>query len=243
LDEGGAVVSILVVLVLGLLALDEARKHARRSAEWEDFGWMVVHVMIAPVWFTLSDPFGAGGWWAFVAFVVLFEFAFWAVHRLGHTHAWDWHRLHHDQPEIGQTTTWRAHGVERLAFAGVAWCAAWLTGVSAGGFLAYMLVALGAQVHAHARAPFNGAWIERLGLVSPRLHRAHHWEGARWNYGHATWFPDWLTGTLLVPATGRERNIGGSDVEPEERARAWALCQTRRKHGPLMGGRPSVRQP
>ena len=215
------VVALAWCSVLILVACVERAAHGRRADDVEDAAWMLGHLLLVPTVFALlGGPWGSGGWWSVPVFVLVFESGFYVVHRACHRFSAGWaiHRLHHSASVMGTLLVWRAHVGERVAFGACAWVAAWVSGVTAVGVLGWMVVATIVQVAAHWREP-SGGWLDRLGFVSSRTHRAHHWVGARWNYGHTVmWFDD-LCKTALRPNDWQSEavRIGDGDISKQDR--------------------------
>jgi sterol desaturase/sphingolipid hydroxylase (fatty acid hydroxylase superfamily) len=161
---------------------------------------------------------------AFLAYVVIIDFAEYWRHRLQHRLRWWWalHALHHSQRTMSFWADDRNHVLDGLIES--LWLAlvAQLIGVPSGQFvLIVMLFRLAESLsHANLRLGF-GALGNRL-LVGPRYHRIHHGigvghEGRAGGCNFATLFPVWdiLFGTANFdrhyPPTGIRDQLDGAD--------------------------------
>lgn len=127
---------------------------------------------IAPWWPGLTDtaPF------AFVVYLLAFDFVQYWVHRGQHQLNWWWslHALHHSQRQMTMWTDNRNHLLDSLLIDSIIVLVARLIGVPPGQFIAVVAITqlLESLSHANVRLWF-GPWLERV-LVSPRFHRLHH---------------------------------------------------------------------
>ncbi len=149
-----------------------------------------------------------------VAILLLDLFAY-TLHRIYHAIGWLWrlHAVHHSDPELDLTTTWRQHPlsvlIQALATAG----AVTVMGISPLGFAVYRGCDAIVQALAHANLALPGWLSTALSrvLVTPDFHRLHH---SPWvvetnsNYGQIFSVWDRLLGT----ARGR----AGSDRRQPE---------------------------
>ena len=137
-------------------------------------GWGGLHLddALAPMLPGISDA----AWFAFVAYLLVFDFADYWLHRGQHRFHWWWalHSLHHSQRQMTMWSDNRNHLLDDLLRDVLFVLLARLIGVAPGQFVA--IVALTQLVeslsHANLRTGF-GLLGERL-LVSPRFHRLHH---------------------------------------------------------------------
>jgi sterol desaturase/sphingolipid hydroxylase (fatty acid hydroxylase superfamily) len=187
-------------------------------------GWLALQG-IAPV--NLEDMIpvlGESPVAAFLAYLVVLDFAEYWRHRLQHRFGWWWalHALHHSQRQMSFWTDNRNHLLDDLIgalwFAGIALA----IGVPPGQFVLLVVVTrvVESLSHANLRLSF-GPLGERL-LVSPRFHRVHHaigvgHEGAYRGVNFAVLFPVWdmLFGTAdfrsAVEPTGIRDQLAGRD--------------------------------
>lgn len=134
-------------------------------------GWHL-DAALAPLWPGVSDtaPF------AFLAYLVVFDFVDYAIHRGQHRWRWWWqlHALHHSQRQMTMWSDDRNHLLDDLARDTLVVLVAHAIGIAPAQFVAVVVVTqmIESLAHANARLPF-GAVLERL-IVSPRYHRVHH---------------------------------------------------------------------
>ncbi|MEO8280482.1 MAG: sterol desaturase family protein, partial [Ideonella sp.] len=127
---------------------------------------------LAPLLPGISDT----AWFAFLAYLLVFDFAGYWLHRSQHQFRWWWalHSVHHSQRQMTMWSDNRNHLLDDLLSDVMLVLLARLIGVAPGQFVA--IVALTQLIeslsHANVRMSF-GALGERL-LVSPRFHRLHH---------------------------------------------------------------------
>jgi sterol desaturase/sphingolipid hydroxylase (fatty acid hydroxylase superfamily) len=127
---------------------------------------------LAPLWPGVSDTAG----FAFVCYLLVFDFVDYWLHRGQHQFRWWWalHAVHHSQRQMTMWSDNRNHLLDDLIRDLVFVLLARLIGVAPGQFI--LLVACTQLVeslsHANVRAGF-GRVFERV-LVSPRYHRLHH---------------------------------------------------------------------
>lgn len=99
-------------------------------------------------------------------------------HRLSHEIGllWRLHRLHHSDPEVDVTTSFRNHPVETIMRSLIFAAAALILGIPAEAFVAFSLLWLAVQIfqHARIRLPEGLDRTLRVLIVTPRWHRLHH---------------------------------------------------------------------
>jgi sterol desaturase/sphingolipid hydroxylase (fatty acid hydroxylase superfamily) len=160
-------------------------------------GWQL-DAAIAPWWPGVTDT----AWFAFLAYLVVFDFVDYWLHRGQHQFRWWWalHALHHSQRQMTMWTDNRNHLLDDLLRDTAFVVLARLIGVAPGQFVA--LVACTQLVeslsHANVRLSF-GRVLDRV-LVSPRFHRLHHsiglghesaGQGSLGGHNFAVLFPLW----------------------------------------------------
>jgi len=179
--------------------------------------------LIPPTLETFFPPLREAPLLAFLAYVVVLDFAEYWRHRLQHQLGWWWalHSLHHAQRRMTFWTDDRNHLFDDI-IAGL-WFAlvATLIGVPPGQFPLLVLVMRVAESLSHANVRLEFGRIGRYLLVSPQYHRVHHaLDHAEGRYARvygcnfAVLLPLWdvLFGTARFtrdyPATG---DLSGSD--------------------------------
>ncbi len=129
---------------------------------------------------------------AFLAYLLVFDFAAYWLHRGEHAFGWWWalHSLHHSQRQMTRWSDDRDHLLADLLRDTVAVLLARAIGIAPGQFVAVVACTQLAESLAHANLRLGfGALGERL-LVSPRFHRLHHGIGV----GHESRGPGTLGG-------------------------------------------------
>jgi sterol desaturase/sphingolipid hydroxylase (fatty acid hydroxylase superfamily) len=127
---------------------------------------------LAPLWPGVSDT----AWFAFVAYLLMFDFVDYWLHRGQHQFRWWWslHALHHSQRQMTMWSDNRNHLLDDLIRDSVIVLVARAIGIAPGQFVAVVACTqlLESLSHANVRLWF-GPVFERV-LVSPRFHRLHH---------------------------------------------------------------------
>jgi sterol desaturase/sphingolipid hydroxylase (fatty acid hydroxylase superfamily) len=147
--------------------------------------------------------------------VVLLDLSAYAAHRLMHRSpaAWRVHRVHHADPLVDVTTSYRQHPAETLLrFVFIA-APAWALGLPAWAVAAYRsLSAVNALLeHANVRLwqPLDG--LLSLVFVTPNMHKVHHSRRpveTDSNYGNILAIYDRLFGTFTPSARAGEIEYG-----------------------------------
>jgi len=144
------------------------------------------------------------------ATVLLLDFMKYATHRMLHTIPWLWriHRIHHADPDFDVSTAGRVHPVEFIFVQVGTLGTILLLAPPPSAVLTASLLASVFSFFEHANASLPGWWEKRLRLwiVTPDVHRIHHFERT-WeqmtNYGEI--FPWWdqLFGTFTAQPEGK----------------------------------------
>jgi sterol desaturase/sphingolipid hydroxylase (fatty acid hydroxylase superfamily) len=148
-----------------------------------------------------------------IAIVVLDALAY-AQHRLLHgvNVLWHLHLVHHSDPEIDATTTFRHHPAEAIFNGVVAGAVVLVIGFSPAEVVAYTWVAFVIELLAHANLalpPRLSAILGRL-IVTPELHHIHHSRDnteANANFGQAFSIWDTIFGTARVRSPDDRRQL------------------------------------
>jgi sterol desaturase/sphingolipid hydroxylase (fatty acid hydroxylase superfamily) len=154
-----------------------------------------------------------GGFRVVIAIVGLDALAY-AQHRLLHgvDVLWHLHLVHHSDPEIDVTTTFRHHPVEAIFNGVVAGAVVLVIGFSPAEVVAYTWVAFVIELLAHANLalpPGVSAILGRL-IVTPEFHHTHHSREnaeANANFGQAFTIWDTLFGTARVRSPDDRRQL------------------------------------
>jgi sterol desaturase/sphingolipid hydroxylase (fatty acid hydroxylase superfamily) len=172
---------------------------------------------------------GLPRWGQILVSVVILDFftyvAHWAMHKL--PVLWRFHRVHHSDPFVDATTSFRFHPLEGL------WRFLWILvpavafGLPAPAVVIYRLISLVNGLFEHANVSVPGkldrgiSWI----WVTPNMHKIHHSsspEQTDSNYGNILTVFDRLfrTFTPTEPAFALEYGLGDTDAKRVKSLRA-----------------------
>lgn len=183
---------------------------------------------MAPWWPGVTDT----AWFAFLAYLVVFDFVDYWLHRGQHQLGWWWslHAVHHSQRQMTMWSDNRNHLLDDLIRDSVMVLLARLIGVAPGQFVALVAATQLVESFSHANVRlWFGPWLERV-LVSPRFHRLHHsiglgheshGKGTLGGHNFAVLFPVW---DVLFGTANFERRFdptGIRDQLPEEGGRDY----------------------
>ena len=191
-------------------------------AAWQLDDWL------APAWPGVTDS----AWFAFLAYLVVFDFIDYWLHRGQHGFRWWWglHSLHHSQRQMTMWSDNRNHLLDDLIRDSVLVLTAKLIGIAPGQFVAVVACTqlLQSLAHANVRLWF-GPVFERV-LVSPRFHRLHHsiglghesqGKGTLGGHNFAVLFPLWDVLFCTANFELRYGPTGIRDQLPDEGARDY----------------------
>lgn len=164
------------------------------------------------------------GWLNFIAAFMLMDLTFYYWHRINHTvHLlWRFHSVHHIDPDLDVTTSFRFHFGEILYSTVFRVLQVSLLGIGPVTYVAYELIFTGATLfhHSNLRIPVD---IERRlnrVIVTPRMHGIHHSVVRReLNSNYSVIFRWWdtINGSLLLNIPQSAINIGvGRYQNPED---------------------------
>jgi len=186
-----------------------------------DRGWGLLNMVTLPAW-----P-------AFVAAILLLDFARYAEHVLMHKVPllWRMHRLHHTDQDLDFTTQFRAHPLESLVGGVLGLFALALIGPS---LLALVLfqICFAAQAfwaHSNVAVPTRVDSVLRRVFTTPDVHRVHHsidLVESNSNFGGMLTWWDRLFGTFVEqPALGHQDMVLGiaECQDPEHQRLTWML--------------------
>lgn len=190
-------------------------------------GWQL-DAVIAPWWPGVSDT----AWFAFLAYLLVFDFVDYWLHRGQHGLRWWWalHALHHSQRQMTMWSDQRNHLLDDLIRDVVLVLVARAIGVAPGQFVAVVAITqlVESLSHANVRMWF-GPVGERV-LVSPRFHRLHHaiglgheshGRGSLGGCNFAVLFPIWDVIFRTASFELRYEPTGIRDQLPEEGGRDY----------------------
>lgn len=150
----------------------------------------------------LIEAFGLPSTMRFVVAIIGLDALAYAQHRLLHRVdvLWRLHAVHHSDPEVDATTTFRHHPVEAIFNGALIGSVVLVIGFSPAEIAAYTWVSFTVELVAHANLALPswfGAILGRL-IVTPEFHHLHHSRAkteANANFGQAFSIWDTLFGT------------------------------------------------
>ncbi|HEX4185630.1 MAG TPA: sterol desaturase family protein [Stellaceae bacterium] len=150
----------------------------------------------------LIEAFGLPSTMRFVVAIIGLDALAYAQHRLLHRVdvLWRFHAVHHSDPEVDATTTFRHHPVEAIFNGALIGSVVLVIGFSPAEIAAYTWVSFTVELVAHANLALPswfGAILGRL-IVTPEFHHLHHSRAkteANANFGQAFSIWDTLFGT------------------------------------------------
>jgi len=165
----------------------------------------------------LLDALGLPSTMRLVVAIIGLDALAYAQHRLLHRvdALWRFHAVHHSDPEVDVTTTFRHHPVEAIFNGALIGGVVLLIGFSPAEIAAYTWVSFTVELVAHANLALPswfGAILGRL-IVTPEFHHLHHSRAnaeANANFGQAFSIWDRLFGTAQArsPEDARRLEFG-----------------------------------
>jgi len=192
------------------------------------FGFTSAAAVAAASW-----PFGSPGLLAasglpagiqILVAVVVLDFAYgYVAHRSLHAWAvlWRFHRVHHSDPFVDVTTSYRTHPVEIVWRHLWLFLAAWVVGAPAAAVVIFRVASAvnGILEHANVRIrPTVDALVSWV-WVTPNMHKIHHSRVQREtdsNYGNLFAIHDRALGTFVPTTRAPSVRYGLDDVDPAE---------------------------
>ena len=184
--------------------------------------------------------------------IVALDFAYgYLAHRTMHMAPvlWRFHRVHHSDPFVDVTTSFRTHPVE------IAWrhlwllATVWILGVPALAVVTFRMLSAVNGIFEHANIRVRPAVDTALSWVwvTPQMHKVHHSRDQAetdTNYGNLLALPDRLFGTFVPTTRALSVKYGLDDVDPAENpsfAALLAMPWRSRNGGDPAPGRLDVR--
>ena len=224
--------ALAIVLLLAESWWPQRQSQAAFGRRWIANG-LVLGVGIAVLrWLPQLSLIGAAllaadrGWgvvnWAHVPAVIAIPIAVlaidltgYAVHRLEHRSAllWRAHRLHHSDPDVDVTTTYRFHPFEIVLRAGAHVLVVLAVGVPPMAAVGYLLLSSLTSPLSHANVKLPRSIDQVLGwfVITPSIHRTHHsidLDDASTNFAVCLSCWDRLLGTFrAAPSLGHARAL------------------------------------
>jgi sterol desaturase/sphingolipid hydroxylase (fatty acid hydroxylase superfamily) len=153
---------------------------------------------------------------------------------------WRFHRVHHSDPFVDVTTSYRTHPVENAWRHAWLFGAVWLLGIPAAAVAAFRVLSAlnGVLEHANVRVRPSLDALVSLVWVTPNMHKVHHSREqaeTNSNYGNVFAIHDRLFGTFVPTERALSVRYGLDDARPEEMRSVGALLampwRTPRAHG------------
>lgn len=166
----------------------------------------------------------------FVAGFLLLDLTFYYWHRANHEVAllWRFHNVHHIDPDLDVTTSFRFHFVEVLYSTLFRIVQVALIGVAPLTYLAYEFLFQSATVfhHSNMRLPIRAERLINRVFVTPRMHGIHHSDVRREtdsNYSVIFRWWDALHRTMRLNVNHSSVNIGVAGYQEPEDNGLWNL--------------------
>ena len=163
----------------------------------------------------LLQLLGLPGWGQMAAGFLLMDLTFYYWHRVNHTNRWLWrfHNVHHVDPDLDVSTSFRFHGVEILYSLLFRVAQVGLLGIMPLTYVLYELVFQAGTMFHHSNLKLPLKWERRVNklLVTPRMHGVHHSAvGPETNSNYSVIFSWWdkLHGSLRLNVGQPEIVIG-----------------------------------
>ena len=161
---------------------------------------------------------------AFGLYYVVYDLAYYWMHRAQHTIPWWWalHSMHHSQRQVSCWTNERVSWLDVMLQSSMLAIVGQLLGIDVGQFALLVLTSQLVQELSHTNTRLHfGRFLERL-LVDPRFHRLHHMrvDPSRpslhdCNYGQVLTVWDQLFGTALYGEPARPTGVGDPTVDAD----------------------------
>jgi len=185
---------------------------------------------------------------------LLMDLSFYYWHRANHSIPllWRFHNVHHVDPDLDVSTSFRFHFGEVLYSVAFRALQVGLLGISLFTYLAYELVFQCATVfhHSNLRLPITvERWLNKI-IVTPRMHGIHHSivkDETNSNYSVVFRWWDWMHGTLRLNVKQSDVVIGvPAYLEPGDNKFLNLLIlpfRKQREYWRLRDGKQSERRP
>lgn len=164
------------------------------------------------------------GWLQLLTLFIIADFIQWNVHRMLHHVPWLWefHKLHHSVKEMGFAAHLRFHWMETIIYKTIQYVPLTMIGFGIQDFFVVHIITLFIGHLNHANLNWNYGYFRYI-LNNPRMHIWHHakeWpENYRYgaNYGISLSLWDYLFGTVYLPTSGRDVELGfeKDDIYPK----------------------------
>ncbi len=190
----------------------------------------------------------------FAAGFLLLDITFYYWHRANHEIGllWRFHNVHHVDPDLDVTTSFRFHFVEVLYSTGFRVFQVGLIGVAPATYLTYEFFFQAATMfhHSNLRLPIHAERALNKVFVTPRMHGIHHSDfqsETDSNYSVIFRWWDVMHRSLRLNVNQSIINIGVAGYQEPKDNRLWRLLvspfRRQKEYWVRPDGRPSTRRP
>jgi sterol desaturase/sphingolipid hydroxylase (fatty acid hydroxylase superfamily) len=248
----GVFAAVMVVLAVLEAALPRKKRSLPRAGRWFTnlllvvIDSIVLRVLVPVSAMTVAVYVEARGWGLYnflewpqwleiVMSVLLLDMLVYWQHVLAHRIAfiWNFHRVHHADPDFDVTTALRFHPVEIVLSMLYKFVCIWVLGPAAVAVFIFEVLLNACAMFNHANLRLPG-WLDRLVrtvLVTPDMHRVHHSVlphelNSNYAFGLSVW--DRLFATYTAQPEGGHKNMRiGLAAEQNGRpaSLSWSLFQ------------------
>ena len=226
----GALLEIVVPMFAAGVSRQRRRANLGLTALTFASSWLLASIAAAAALVLrptgLMTQLGWPAWIEIVVGIVILDFsAGYLSHRTMHMWPamWRFHRIHHSDPFVDVTTTFRTHPIEtmwRFVFAIVP---VWILGIPAEAVVIQRLLqaANGVIEHANIRLPASMDRVLSLVWVTPNVHKIHHSRAlaeTNSNYANVLTLYDRLLGTYTPAERATSVVYGLDDADPNTAA-------------------------
>jgi sterol desaturase/sphingolipid hydroxylase (fatty acid hydroxylase superfamily) len=169
-------------------------------------------------------------WLSFVGGFLLLDLSFYYWHRLNHEVPllWRFHNVHHVDPDVDVTTSFRFHIVEVLYSSAFRAVRVLIIGVAPLTYVIYEIVFQAGTMfhHSNARIPIGLERVLNKVVVTPRMHGIHHSamrSETNSNYSVVFRWWDWLHRSLHLNVKHADITIGVPAYREMPDNRFWKL--------------------
>lgn len=210
------VVMTALTFAAGTLVVRAVAEYVMSAGSARGFG--VLH------WAALSGPAAA------IVGCVLMDATFYAWHRINHEVGvlWRLHQVHHIDPDMDVTTSFRFHVGEVLLSTGYRAAQVAVLGITPVVYLVYELMFQIATMfhHSNWRLPIGAEHMVNTVFVTPRMHGIHHStirSEVNSNYSVVFRWWDQLAGSLRLNVPQSQITIGVTGYDQPADNGVWAL--------------------
>jgi sterol desaturase/sphingolipid hydroxylase (fatty acid hydroxylase superfamily) len=207
-----------LVFLIGSLVVKNA---SLRASEWvleNNFG--LISLLKMPLWGQV------------IIGILLMDLTFYYWHWLNHNMCllWRFHNVHHIDPDLDVSTSFRFHLVEILYSTAFRVLQVFVLGVAPLSHGIYGTIFMCATMfhHSNIRLPVGLERVMNKIIVTPRMHGIHHSavkSETNSNYSVIFRWWDWLHRTLILNIPQQEIQIGVPAYQQQEDNRLWNLLK------------------